>query len=796
MISAVIPPHPPLPVSVPGSEKSPPSLRELAAAGHFRSIALWLNQPLAPQGIFVQVQPDRPGCLKLIVEFQRSPLRDRLVRFLCHRIWQLNSELIEGIYILVRPIGWQRPLWHQRVKIVTPALKRRQAAAQFSQAIPVQASLPPRLRAVSRPGQLSHRRRFKVIRAFMLSGSAVAAFMLGCWLEVLTSPSPALPVLSAKGPSTPIPSPDSAESVTVTGADPLSKSATDRPTPNRASLAPSSAIADPVVQPRPKVVDTALEPVGVIPYNKAGDGPADEVNLLFGGDISLDTLDYAQLQGEGGFFADVEDYGQADISMVNLATPLATAATSLNEELYQRTRTDAVDLLAESGIDLVNLTSSTLMNYGAEGLSQTLTALDSKGLYRVGAGRNAMEARRPEILDVKGKRIAYLSYAMGGNNAAIDTSALKERAGAQDATIAKELENFKKSTAFKERPGFNAQGMPEIVADLKALRDQVDWIVVNFRWVDHLQSEPNFVQTNLARLAIDQGADVVVGYHPTVIQGGEIYKGRPIAYSLGDFVFKGDQPIADQNSAMLKVSLRDDQMQVEFVPVQVRDSRPKTLTGSEGEAVLQRLQAASAQFDQPLRSSMVLDLQNPAKAPTEALDPTSPFVTPETPTVLPVKSTNPALDQPAVDGASPTPEPKQPQSEQLNPDLSLPSGDLQKQMTDQLQEWGPKVSPQQQQFQPIPHNRSGVSEQSPPSKGDLDQLKFGREQAQDRSVPPQSSPGQSWTDQVPSTPIPPSPIPAKVEPLVGPVGQNVTPDPSIEETTASIAQVSLQNQQP
>lgn len=796
MISAVIPPHPPLPVSVPGAEISPPSLRELAAAGHLRSIALWLNQPLAPQGIFVQVQPDRPGCLRLIVEFQRSPLRDRLVRFLCHRIWQLNSELIEGIYIVVRPIGWQRPLWQQRVRIVTPALKRRQAAAQLSRAIPVQSPLSPRLRAVARPGQLSHRRRFKVIRAFMLSGSAVAAFMLGCWLEVLTSPSPTLPVLSAKGPSTPVPSPDSAASVPLTGAAPLTKPVTDRRTPNRVDLAPSSAIAEDGSQQRPKVVDTALEPVGVIPYNKAGDGPADQVTLLFGGDISLDALDYAQLQGEGGFFADVEDYGHADVSMVNLATPLATAATSLNEELHQRTRTDAVDLLAESGIDLVNLTSSSLMNYGAEGLSQTLTALDSKGLYRVGAGRNAMEARRPEILDVKGKRIAYLSYAMGGNNAAIDTSALKERAGAKDAAIAKELENFKTSTAFKERPGFNAQGMPEIVADLKALRDQVDWIVVNFRWVDHLQAEPNFVQTNLARLAIDQGADVVVGYHPTVIQGGEIYKGRPIAYSLGDFVFKGDQPIADQNSAMLKVSLREEQMQVEFVPVQVRDSRPKTLTGAEGEAVLQRLQAASAQFDQPLKPSMVLDLQNPAKAPTEAPDPTSPFVTPETPTVLPVKSTHPAPDQPAIEGASPTPEPSQPQAEPLDPSLPLPSGDLQKQMTDQLQEWGPKVSPQQQEFQPIPHNRSGVSDQSLQPKGGLDHRPFGRQQAKESLPPPQGGEGTSWTDQVPSTPVPPSPIPAKVEPLVGPVGQTVIPDPWIEATTASIAQVSLQNQQP
>ncbi|MFM7324234.1 MAG: CapA family protein, partial [Nodosilinea sp.] len=323
------------------------------------------------------------------------------------------------------------PLWQQRVKIVTPALKRRQAAAQLSQSMAGRSPLPPRLTSTPRASQ---RPRFKMIRALMLSGSAVAAFILGCWLEVLTSPSPSLPEIRAKGQPT-LSSPSSTGSLEPPEAG--SPAQTSRVgTGDRASEA-AIATAD---TPRPKVIDTALEPVGVIPYPKAGEGPADQVTLLFGGDISLDALDDPQLEGKGDFFAEVEDYGQTDVSMVNLATPLATAATSLDEELHHRTRLDAVNLLADSGVDLVNLTHSTLMDYGAEGLAQTLTALDSKGLYRVGAGRNAMEARRPEILDVKGKRIAYLSYAMGGNNAAMDTQALKERAGAKDATVVKELE--------------------------------------------------------------------------------------------------------------------------------------------------------------------------------------------------------------------------------------------------------------------------------------------------------------------------------------------------------------------
>ena len=83
------------------------------------------------------------------------------------------------------------------------------------------------------------------------------------------------------------------------------------------------------------------------------------------------------------------------------------------------------------------------------------------------------------------------------------------------------------NSAFEDRAGTNAQEMREIVEDIQALRDQVDWIVVNYRWMDVLTKEPNFKQTNLARMAIDQGADVVVGYHPNMIQGAEVYKGSP-----------------------------------------------------------------------------------------------------------------------------------------------------------------------------------------------------------------------------------------------------------------------------
>ena len=163
MISAVVPPQPRLVSLEPLPQ--PPTLRERAAAGYFRDIALWLNQPLAAHGIFVQVQADRPGCLQLVVEFQQPPVKDHLLRFLCHRVWLLNSELIEGICVVARLLGHRHVLWQQRVKIVTPALKRHQAELKSKAQ---RSPMPAQIRS-SRLAKGLSRQHLQTLRTFVLS---------------------------------------------------------------------------------------------------------------------------------------------------------------------------------------------------------------------------------------------------------------------------------------------------------------------------------------------------------------------------------------------------------------------------------------------------------------------------------------------------------------------------------------------------------------------------------------------------------------------------------------------------
>jgi len=707
----------------------------MAAAGYFRAIALWLNEPLAGQGIFVKVQADRPGCLKLTVEFERPPIKERLLRFLCHRIWVLNSELIEGIYVVARPVGQRRVAWAKRIRIKTPAVKRRLAAVRVAHPARNNSPLPPKLRQKVAHLSTQH---LKTLRLFMVTGSAMAAFVLGCLLEMFISgPAPMLPTFSTWLPpsqeaSDRTPSARSGQA-DESQATPIHYRASEPARSSETAVADSPRGSSPH---RPTVVDAVLEPVGVMQHHLPAGHHSDDVTLLFGGDVNFDNLAYDELAESGGLFTNVKEYAQADLSMITLGSPLATAATTLEEELYDRDRPDAVNLLAESGVDIVNLTNDDLMEYGSRGLEETLTALDSKGLYRVGAGRNETEARRPEVIDVKGKRIAYLSYSMGGDN-----------------------------SAFEDRAGTNAQEMREIVEDIQALRDQVDWIVVNYRWMDVLTKEPNFKQTNLARMAIDQGADVVVGYHPNMIQGAEVYKGRPIAYSVGDFVFETEDPIADQDSAMLKVSLKQDQMKVEFVPVRVKDTLPKTLNGAEGKAILQEIEQVSQQFDQPMTSSMVLDLKDKTPIVPEEYDPDSPFVSPKEAETLTIPEEQ-SIEEPAADQPQPPTDAEAPETEapaaapptsdkEAEPTAPAPSSNDDKpapevldlldeldELDDGLDQWGPKPSDGQKEFHPIPQELQDSKQDEVDAKANssiLRRLNLSSQNSQDAASGPEAA---------------------------------------------------------
>jgi poly-gamma-glutamate synthesis protein (capsule biosynthesis protein) len=623
----------------------------------------------------------------LLVEFEQLPEFEHLSRFICHRVWQLDSPLIEGIHLVIRPVGQPRASYDRRIRVLTPALRcQRQQRSGPS-------PMPPRLQR--KPRVQGAAPALKTFRAAMLSGSAVAAFILGCAVEVVRSgdQAPSLPFQrQVMAPVTPAAEP----TATLTVSHPARES------------------------DRPRVVNAALEPVAVIPHEVIEAISDPTVTLVFGGDVTLDDLPYRDLTPDQQLLAGVSAYQQADVAMVSLNNPLAIAGTSLEEDFIERQRPDAINLLKAGGVDIVDLSSENTMTFGAQGLSETLETLDRHGIYRIGAGRHEREARRPEILDVKGQRIAYLSY--------------------NQADFAQ---------AYGDIGGINSLVKQHLVEDIRAIRGEVDWLVVNYRWQTDLSSEPADWQTNLARFAIDQGADVVIGHHPQQLQGTEIYRGRPIAYSLGDLVFGQTSEAASDETAVLKVSLGDRQMKVELLPIVVRDGQPHQAVGAKAEAILQKVQAASQPFPVPMEPVMVLDIRPDEPTAEEPIAPDGSFVVP------------------AEAGPGPGASPKvAPSTENLLPEESV------------LEEWGPKTQPGEE-FAPIPEAESPFPSGPVPTTSALPVETIEALPEQRPSDQAEQNADEAALEPVEATPV--EAISPHSEPLIGPLSMAI---PAALETGA------------
>ncbi len=563
-------------------DRSELSMVELAQGGHLPSLNAWLNQRLATHRLHAKLSYVRPGYIRIAIALRPSPkltakspaFQKRLTRFICHQLWILNSDVLDGAYVVASYSGKPSILWKQSVRITSPARKAViAAAAQNSAQLNVSRS-PQHLNKALRHAT-QKRKQFQLLRSMMISGSSAAAFMMGCWLGYADAPAEQTSASASNG------------IVQVSNS-------------NQGN----------------GTVNAALETISVIPHKTQSADPT--VNLMFGGDVTL-TNSYTDKVGKNyqWAFSQLDEFRQADVSMVNLEAPFTSATQPLPGKKFNfKSPIEDVQVLQNGGIDIVNLANNHSMDYQGAGLLETTQTLQKAGIQSIGAGENSKAARRPVIMNVKGKKVAYLGYYDADLHAATADSA-----------------------------GTNPRHNDRVAADIKALRKQVDWIVVNYHWGEELAKYPGDWQMDLARFTIDQGADLVVGHHAHVLQGAEIYKGRPIVYSLGNFIFGGNS-ISDYDTAALKVSLKDEQMRVEFLPVQVRGYQARVVNGQAGQQILGQITAVSDIFQQPMTSTMTLNTATNQVVPIEAAKPTAadtiPTIAPAEP-MVPEKNDSPEL---------------------------------------------------------------------------------------------------------------------------------------------------------
>lgn len=265
---------------------------------------------------------------------------------------------------------------------------------------------------------------------------------------------------------------------------------------------------------------------------------AEPIVLAFAGDVNFDedSKPVARYDREnkgilGGISKElVDEMNKADIFMLNNEFAYSTRGTEIKEKSYTfRAHPKRVDILKEMGVDIVSLANNHALDFGVEALLDTFTTLEEAGIDYVGAGPNMERAKAPIYYTIGDTTIAYVAasrviYAMDWY-------------------------------ATNDRPGMIGTYDPALfVTSIMEAKENSDFVVVYVHWGVERTHEPVKYQKDLAKIYIDAGADVVIGCHPHVMQGIEFYKGKPIAYSLGNYWFNASK----RESGLLKIYLNPD----------------------------------------------------------------------------------------------------------------------------------------------------------------------------------------------------------------------------------------------
>jgi poly-gamma-glutamate capsule biosynthesis protein CapA/YwtB (metallophosphatase superfamily) len=295
------------------------------------------------------------------------------------------------------------------------------------------------------------------------------------------------------------------------------------------------------------------------------------ISIAAVGDIMIGnhTTEYIESYGvDYPFNGTSKVLSQADIAFANLESPFTHTGTKFEKKFNFKVPPDYARGLIRGGFDVVTLANNHILDYGMEGLKNTITVLDSIGLNHCGAGLTLDQAQQPAIIERNGFRIGFLGYSL---------------------VFPEEF------WATRSRGGTNYP--TNLEKNIRHADSLADFIVVTFHWGAEGMNYPKEYQKFFAHTAIDCGTDLVLGHHPHVLQGLEIYKNRLIAYSLGNFSFSSYSRRATE-SIILKVYLTASGLLfAKIIPVSVDNYeiafQPEILSDNRAENILAHLRTYS-----------------------------------------------------------------------------------------------------------------------------------------------------------------------------------------------------------
>jgi poly-gamma-glutamate synthesis protein (capsule biosynthesis protein) len=229
----------------------------------------------------------------------------------------------------------------------------------------------------------------------------------------------------------------------------------------------------------------------------------------------------------------------ADVRLINLECVIAgggEAWTRTRKVFHFRADPSALSSLRVAAIDCVSLANNHVLDYGEVALEEMLQHLDSAGIAHAGAGHNRDEAFQPAILAVRGVRIAVVACTDNQPEWAATPSA----AGVSFVRIAKA-----------------GPGTDTLLAAIASARAGADFVVCSIHWGPNMRQRPPPGFRTFAQWLLDSGVDLVYGHSAHVVQGIEVYRGKPILYDTGDFVddYAVDPTLRNDRSFLFRLTI-------------------------------------------------------------------------------------------------------------------------------------------------------------------------------------------------------------------------------------------------
>jgi poly-gamma-glutamate synthesis protein (capsule biosynthesis protein) len=258
------------------------------------------------------------------------------------------------------------------------------------------------------------------------------------------------------------------------------------------------------------------------------------------------------------------------LAFCNLECPISATGEKRKKLFAFKCDPGMASGLVSSGFNMFSIANNHTFDCGEKGLQETKQFIEKNGFFAAGAGSNATEAMKPRMININGLKIAFFAFT----DIPVDLGK-KEAGSSQPAMCSRE----------------------EVLMEIKKARSKFDVVIISYHWGEEYMRRPYLYQKQLAHDMIDNGADLIIGHHPHVIQGIEKYKNKFIIYSIGNYIFdqKSDE---ETESFIFCCEFKQGGVYNPYlIPVKIYNCQPDFAHGKEFNKISNKIMKLSKGFN-------------------------------------------------------------------------------------------------------------------------------------------------------------------------------------------------------